>query len=409
MEIKSQILQFNISQFQYFSVSLKMDVLFNQELFDTLSTERLERLIRSADNTALEKMVFLYNLIQRYRNEEAGLEIRNPFPRKRVIMDDDPRSMEPQEYSIINEQFFDALTTKQLYRLISDIPDNVLKRISDLGGFAKDELDKRGGVSVRDEKSFGCSKLDRFRGNWIENLTCGDFENSNGFLIFRPRKGLVLYHASDSFITGDPRDKPFWLGSYDNSIRYVGDDGYMNIFRLKASPRLIILSDIYNVRKLLDMSNREERAAIMTVTGVDNRDLSKTDRSFGCKYTDKDPSSFSRFSSRREDAIMANAVCNLEGVDGYILPQLNYCSSGVAYRNGEPKPKSKRMYGEIMMCKGSRFLERVIDPAIECMAGESCDLSRRMWEQEFQRTESPKRRRRGQFRRTESPRRRRRR
>lgn len=364
-----------------------MEVLFNQELFDRLSTSRLEKIINSADNTSLEKMTFLYDLIQRYRNENAGLKIKSPFPRKRVVLDDDPRSLKLQEDSIINEQYFDSLTTKQLYNIISEIPRSVLKRINDLGGFARDELNERSGQSYRDEKSFGCSKLDQFRGNWIENLTCGDFENSNGFLVFRPRKGLVLYHASDSFVTGDPRDEPFWLGSYDNSIHYAGDEGYMNIFRLKASPKLIILSDVFNVKKLLRISNRKEREAIMMVTGIENRNLFKTDRSFGCKYTNKDVDIFSRFSSRKEDAIMANSVCKLKGIDGYILPQLNYCSSGVAFRDGEPKPKSKRMYGEIMMCAGSKFLERVIDPAQECTAGETCDLSRQMWKRELQKIE----------------------
>lgn len=361
-----------------------MDVIFNQELFDRLSTSQIENLVDNADEIALEKMVFLYNLIQVYRSRDSGLRIKN-LPQKKVVpLRNDSKAFAVSENSLLNEKLFDSFTTRQLYGLIVNSNRSLLKRIRDLGGFAKDELDERRGIEHLEKENFGCSRINRFRGNWIEDLTCGDFQNWEGFLIFRPNKGLVLYHASQNFKTGDPMDMPFWMGSYDNSVHYIGEDGYMNIFRLKSSPKLIVLSDVDNVKKIMKVSSPEEREAIMTVTGVGNRNLSKTKRGFGCKYEDKDPDRFSRFSSRREDMIMANAVCSIPGIDGYILPQLNYCSSGVTYREGKPRPAAKRMYGEIMMCEASKFVERVVDPAIECVTGEPCDLTQNMWRKEFE-------------------------
>ena len=362
-----------------------MDNLFNKELFDKLSTSQVEKIIRQADNTALEKMGFLYELIQRFRNVEAGFEVDESLPKKKVIAPKNyEKSFKMPDKSLFNEKLFDSLSTKQIYSLIQESPRNLLKRIRELGGFANDELDERLGTELIEEKSLGCTKLDRFRGNWIEDLTCGEFEERDGFLIFRPNKDLILYHASDSFTTGDPFDDPIWLGSYDNSVTYVGEGGHMNIFRIKRSPKLIVLTDDDNIEKVLGVSTPKERKIISRATGIGKSYLSVPNRKFGCVYKQKPRKKFSRYSSRAEDMVMAKAICAIPGIDGYIQPQVNYCSSGLAYRDGEPLPSGKRFWGEVVMCGASKFLERVVDPALECVAGEPCDLTRKMWKREFE-------------------------
>jgi len=365
-----------------------MEVLFNEELFDKLSTKQIENLVHRADDIALNKMALFRKLVQRFRSENAGLELDEKLPRKRITPLKNRKDLQKvPETSLLNEAYFDSLSSEDIYILIKNSNPKTRKKIKYLGGFAEEEINERKDEDYLKTRNYRCNNLDKFRGNWIDELTCGNFENYRGYIVFRPNLGLLLYHASADWSTGDPRDSPLWLGSYWNSSQYIKEisagDGYMNVFRIKRSPRLIILNEPSNIQKILRIASPEKQKSISTVTGIGNTNLEEDYRSYGCVYKNKDAEVFSRFSSREEDAEMATVVCSIPGIDGYIIPEVNYCSSGVAYRKGEPLPKAKRMYGEVMMCEGSKFLERVVDPALECEPGEDCDLSKEFWKLEF--------------------------
>jgi hypothetical protein len=221
-----------------------------------------------------------------------------------------------------------------------------------------------------------CNPADRYHGRWVNNLRCGTYEIYQGWLTFRPQPGLILYHGSETFTEGEPYDSPVWYGAYENSVLYAQsvEKGYMNNFRLVKSPRLLVLTDSENLQRLLSMVDAKTAKAISRVTGVGLENLQARNYSFGCVYQDKSSTEFSRWSSRREDTIMANAICDLPGIDGYAQPTVKYCSAGIPYRFGEPLSNVDTFYGEIVICNSRNFLERITSEAIPCFDRESCDL-----------------------------------
>jgi hypothetical protein len=221
-----------------------------------------------------------------------------------------------------------------------------------------------------------CNPADRYYGRWVNNLRCGTYEIYEGWLTFRPQQGLILYHGSETFTEGEPYDSPVWYGAYENSVLYAKsvEKGYMNNFRLIKSPRLLVLTDSENLQRLLSMVDAKTAKAISRVTGVGLENLQARNYSFGCVYQDKSSTEFSRWSSRREDTIMANAICDLPGIDGYAQPTVKYCSAGIPYRFGEPLSNVDTFYGEIVICNSRNFLERITSQAIACFDRDACDL-----------------------------------
>jgi len=361
-----------------------MDVLFNEELFDRLTTSQLETLIKGADDVALNKLIELHDFIKFYHNAEAGFEDNESEPLKEIIpiTVDLESVLELPRYSILNEKLYDALSIEQLFEMFDDSREILLKKIRDVGGAAKIELNQRQGIKPEEDHVETCTKADKFRGAWIDEMHCGTFENYQGLLVFRPKKDLILYHGSESFKSGDPVPGPLWFGSYDNSLQYA-KNGYMNIFRIKKSPRLLVLTDVKNINKVLRTVSPQDREAISKVTGIEQTDLNSIYRQFGCGYKNKDPQQFSRFSSRKEDMIMAESICKLPGIDGYMQPEINYCSGGSAYRDGKELPAAKRFNGEIVLCDAKEFVKRVTPEAIECPNGSVCDISAEDWKREL--------------------------
>jgi len=121
-----------------------MDVLFNEELFDRLTTSQLETLIKGADDVALNKLIELHDFIKFYHNAESGFEDNESEPLKEIIpiTVDLESVLELPRYSILNEKLYDALSIEQLFEMFDDSREILLKKIRDVGGAAKIELNQ---------------------------------------------------------------------------------------------------------------------------------------------------------------------------------------------------------------------------------------------------------------------------
>lgn len=360
-----------------------MEAVFNEELFDELTTTDLEKCVSKAGDDSLKKLVQIRDIIKKVNNEELGLEEVDLTFDKMIVLTNEPQ--DKLKVCVFWENVYDTLSVNEVMDLIKKSRIKLIKKLKDLGGFAQDELMTRNGEYPEESVVVPCERSDMYKGEWIDTMRCGIFENYQGLLVFRPRIGAVMYHGSPSFKEGDPFDDPIWFGTYENSMQYI-EDGYMNLFRIKRSPRLLVLTNVDNIEYILAASTDKEKHAISKVTGVEQTDLKSIQRQFGCAYEDKSPIRFSRFSSREEDMMMAKVICSIPGLDGYIQPAINYCSWGVTYREGEKYPPAKRFNGEVVICNASNFVERVVEHGIPCAqdAGEECDISREMWEREFE-------------------------
>lgn len=361
-----------------------MEVVFNEELFDKLTTADVEKCIEESENESLQKLVDLGDFIQQVKNEKFGFRHEPLSFKKDKVAVFTADIFEKSNVCVFQEGIYDTLTVSELKNLIKNSRPKLLLKLSDLCNFARDELRVRRGESFSEfDRYVPCKKSDLFHGKWLDQMHCGKFENYQGLLVFRPLSGVILYHGSASFRTGEPFEDPIWFGTYENSMQYV-EDGYMNLFRIVKPPRLLVLTELDNIEYLLSASSPVEKEAISTVTGIERTDLSKLKRQYGCKYEEKSPERFSRFSSRDEDMMMAKTVCSIPGIDGYIQPAIEYCSTGVTYRDGNPYPSAKRFNGEVVICNAADFVKRVKN-GIPCAKDEgiSCDISKKEWEKEF--------------------------
>jgi hypothetical protein len=171
-------------------------------------------------------------------------------------------------------------------------------------------------------------------------------------------------------------------------VQYIKEsdtgDGYMNLFKFVKSPRLLVLNNGSNLKYIYDKSNQERQKIISETTGYQRKELNRKNRAYGCFYEDKPEPEFSRFSTRDSDAVLADIICEIPGIDGYIQPEVNYCGSGITYRYGKPYPLAKRFFGEVVLCNPPEFLERVGDKAIDCTKDKTrCDLTIDEWKKEF--------------------------
>jgi len=359
-----------------------MEVVFNEELFDKLSTADVEKCVKEAESSSLQKLSKLGDFIQQVKNEKFGFKEGPLSFEKDVIFTADV--FDKSNVCVFQEGIYDTLKVSDLKELIQNSRPKLLLKLTDLCNFAKDEIRVRSGESFDElTRDVPCEKSDMFQGKWLDQMRCGKFENYQGLLVFRPLKGVIVYHGSDSFRTGDPFEDPIWFGTYENSMQYV-EDGYMNLFRIVEPPRLLVLTELENMEYLLSASSPIEKEAISTVTGIEKTNLEKLERQYGCKYENKKRERFSRFSSRTEDMIMARTICSIPGIDGYIQPAIEYCSTGITYRNGNPYPSAKRFNGEVVICNAAKFVERVKN-GIPCAKDEgiSCDISKQEWRREF--------------------------
>jgi len=191
---------------------------------------------------------------------------------------------------------------------------------------------------------------------WLmDNASCSNVfkDDKTKLWVVVPYHGVSVWKGTKTAIPHERlTSQVTWVGQWENAHQYCGKRGYLYRAVFKDPPKLVILNNSDNVKRLMTRMTEKEKDIMSVITGIGLTEMKKSRYArFPCEYKRKSTDKFARFSMTDLDISALKSICKhwgKDGIEGWYQQTVFYCGD---------RRKKELFMSEMALCNPRKNLD----------------------------------------------------